>query len=201
MVNRSLRAMRECNIAVLMIDCYEGVRLQDARIIEQAQQEGCGLVVVANKFDLLNHDDWDKPTVKAILKNQLRQADWAHIVVTSLKDENPLKAVSKAILAVDANHSRRLTTSSINMIIQDAVHFRSPPASPNGKRGRVYYSSQVSSRPPTFVLFVNDSALFEETYTKYLEKYLRENIDLSGTPIRIVYRGKTEKKTGSFKKR
>jgi len=190
MVNRSLKAIQVCNIAVLVIDCYEGVRIQDAQIVDAAKEEGCGLVVGANKFDLLDRNDWDKNTVKAVIKQQLRSADWAVIVVTSIKEETPLKAVSKAILAADNNHSKRVTTSTVNTIIQDAFHFRQPAASKKGKRGRVYYSSQVSVRPPTFVLFVNDPSLFDESYKKYIEKQLRENVDFAGTPVKVLFKGK-----------
>ena len=190
MVDRSIKALQQCNIAVLMIDCYEGVRLQDAQIIEMAREQGCGLVVVANKFDLLDRKDWNKQTVHAIVKQQLRKADWACVVVTSLKDEHPLKAISKAILTADQHHSQRLSTSTVSMIIEEAVHFRPPPASKTGKKGRVYYASQVATRPPTFVLFVNDATLFGETYRKYIEKHLRENVVLEGTSIRVVFRGK-----------
>ena len=83
---------------------------------------------------------------------------------------------------------------TINMIIQDAVHFRPPPGSKTGKKGRIYYSSQVSNRPPTFVLFVNDESLFDENYVKYIEKHLRENIELDGTSVKIILRGKPNRK-------
>eukprot|EP00210_Caulerpa_lentillifera_P000067 g63.t1 len=194
MVNHSIRALSRSNIAILMIDCLEGVTLQDFKIVELVSKEGCGLVIIANKYDLLNPEDWDKQMVRAVLKEQLREANWAKIVVTSLiQKKKPIKAISKAIMEADANHSKRISTATLNQIIQDAVHFRQPPASRQGKKGRIYYVNQPSTRPPTFVFFVNDDKLFDESYKKYLEKYLRDNIDLDGTSIKIFFRGKPER--------
>lgn len=193
MVSNSIRALRRSNVAVLVIDCFEGVTLQDFKIVELVRREGCGLVIVANKYDLLDSKDWDKNTVRSVLKDQLREANWAKIVITSLIKEKPVRAISKAILEADANHSKRINTSTLNQIIQDAVHFRQPPASKKGKKGRIYYANQPSTRPPTFVLFVNDGSLFDDSYKRYMEKYLRENIDLDGTVIKVFFRGKSER--------
>lgn len=192
MVEHSIRAMRQANIAVLMIDVNEGVTQQDFKLSLIAAQEGCAVVVVANKFDLLEQDKLTRKEVEENVRHELREVGWAEVVVTSLTEENPVKKITRAILAADKSHCHRSTTATLNMVIRDTVNWRPPPAH-KGRKARIYYGTQASIRPPTFVLFVNEPRLFTDEYKRYMKKQLRENIGFGGTPIHLVFRGKPAK--------
>ncbi|GMH36796.1 hypothetical protein BSKO_04669 [Bryopsis sp. KO-2023] len=197
MVEHAMRAMRQANVVVLMVDCEEGVTQQDFRLSLLAAEEGCAVVVVANKFDLV--ENGDREEVRENVRAELREVGWAQVVVTSVRDENPVKAITRAILAADRAHQRRITTATFNMVIRDAVNWRPPPAGKNGRKARIYYATQPSARPPTFVLFVNDTNMFSDDYKRYLKKQLRENIGFNGTPIHLVFRGKPSRAVGELR--
>jgi Predicted GTPases len=97
---------------------------------------------------------------------------------------------------VVAAHRKRVPTAVVNEVLQDALAWQSPPTNRQGKQGRIYYGTQVADRPPTFVLFVNDPDLFKDNYRRFLEKHFRQNLDFTGTPIRFLWRGKSERLVG-----
>lgn len=198
MVEHSIRAMRQASMVILMIDISEGVTQQDFRLSELAAEEGCAVVIVANKYDLVDQGKTSRKDVEEDVKSQLREVGWANVVVTSMKEEGHVKKITRAILEADVNHRKRVSTATLNLVMKDAMNWRPPPATKRGRKGRIYYATQPSSQPPTFVLFVNDPKIFSDEYKRYLKRQLRENIDFDGTPIHLVLRGKPTKAVGDF---
>eukprot|EP00803_Ostreobium_quekettii_P000705 evm.model.scf_2933.1 EVM.evm.TU.scf_2933.1 scf_2933:8358-13035(+) len=191
MVEHTMRAIRRANVVALLVDAKEGITQQDLRLARIASDAGCALVVVANKWDLVDHELWTVEALQQETRTHLRDMSWAPVVVTSLKDNEGggIRKVVKAVFAVNELHKHRVSTATLNLVVQEAVNWRSPPACRGScKRGRVFFATQPSSRPPTFVLFVNDPDLFPDEYRRYLENQFRENIGLSGTPIRLLFR-------------
>ncbi|XP_038902572.1 GTPase Der-like [Benincasa hispida] len=119
------------------------------------------------------------------------------LLILNLQDK--MVRIIAAASAVEKERSRRLTTSILNQVLQEALAFKAPPRTRGGKRGRVYYCTQAAIRPPTFVFFVNDAKLFPETYRRYIEKQLREDTGFPGTPIRLLWRSRRKMERGEAK--
>ena len=190
-VKQSLKAIHRADVAVLVLDACEGSTTQDFRLAEQIVQHGCACVLVVNKWDLYP-DKTSTSTVEyaAGLKANLWSVEWAGVVFTSATTRQRVHKVLDAVTAAGAEHRRRLTTSTMNMVVQDSVSWRSPPMAPSGKAGKIYYCTQAAASPPTFVFFVNDPRVFTDDYRLYLERQLRKAIGFPGTPIRLLWRGK-----------
>lgn len=191
-VERAFHAVRRAEVAVLVIDASEGVTQQDFRLSEYIAAEGRACVVVVNKWDKVPKTDHTLADFEANVRAELRPIEWANIVFTSALTGQRVKRVLDAATAAAEEHRRRITTATLNMVIQDATGWRAPPSTGSGRRGRVYYGTQAGVKPPTFVLFCNDPKLFPEDYKKFMERQFRENIGYPGSPIRIFWRGKTQ---------
>lgn len=196
-VGRALQAMKRADVVVLVIDATEGASQQDFVLAERATQEGCALVLCINKWDLVKDKDtytMNKYTDELRLK--LRVFEYAEIVYTSALTGQRIQKILDAAEIASVNHRKRLTTATLNSVVQEATLWKLPP-SKNSRKGKIYYITQASIRPPTFVFFVNDPKLFPETYRRYMERQLRENIGFPGTPIRLLWRGKGVEKLPS----
>ena len=192
-VGRALQAMRRADIVVLVIDAEEGPSQQDFVLAERAAiQEGCALVLCVNKWDRIDKDTYSMNEYTKTLRSKLRVFEWATVVYTSALTGQRVQKVLAAASEASVHHRKRLTTATLNSVIQEATLWKSPP-SKSGRKGRVYYVTQASTRPPTFVFFVNDPKLFPDTYKRYMERSLRDNIGFPGSPIRILWRGKGAK--------
>jgi len=192
-VERAFHAVRRAEVAVLVIDASEGVTQQDFRLSEYVAAEGRACVVVVNKWDKVpDKGDRTLSEFEANVRAELRPVEWANIVFTSALTGQRVKRVLDAATAAAEEHRRRITTATLNMVIQDATGWRAPPSTGQGRRGRVYYGTQAGVKPPTFVLFCNDPKLFPEDYRKYMERQFREQIGYPGSPLRIFYRGRRE---------
>jgi GTP-binding protein len=148
-------------------------------------------VIAVNKWDLV--PDKTNSTLadfEANVRAQLRPIEWANIVFTSAKTGQRVKRILEAATAAAEEHRRRITTATLNLVLQDASAWRAPPSTGSGRRGRVYYGTQAGIKPPTFVLFCNDPLLFADDYKKYMERQFRENVGFPGTPLRLYWRGK-----------
>ena len=190
-VERAFRAVRRAEVAVLVIDATEGITQQDYRLAEYIAAEGRACVVCVNKWDAIpNKDNSTLGDFELNVRSQLRLVEWANIVFTSAKTGQRVKRVLEAATAAAEEHRRRITTATLNLVLQDAAAWRSPPSTGSGRRGRVYYGTQAGIKPPTFVLFCNDPTLFGEDYRKYMERQFRENVGFPGTPLRLYWRGK-----------
>lgn len=196
-VNRAFQAIRRSDVVALVIDAMACITEQDYRIGERIEMAGKGCIIVVNKWDTI--PDKNNQTTyfyEQDVREKLRVLSWAPIVYASATTGQRIEKIITAASAADKQRSKRISTSIFNQVVQEAVAFKQPPMSRGGKRGRVYYCTQATIRPPTFVFFVNDAKLFPETYRRYMEKQLRANIDFPGTPIRLLWRSKrkTDKK-------
>ena len=189
-VDRALRSIREADVAVLVIDSVENISDQDKRIIQTVEEAGVGIVVAFNKWDLLKgvqthaylkEVEYDIPFLSYAKK----------VFVSALTKQRITNILDEAILAAD-ERDKRISTGLLNKVVTEAIDLN-PPPSVKGKRLRIYYTTQVKSKPPTFVLFVNNQDLIKDSYKKYLTKKLRENFGFFGSPIRISFRQKGEK--------
>mgnify|MGYP001206731243 FL=1 len=197
-VGRALQAMKRADVVALVIDAEEGASQQDFVLAERAaNQEGCALVLVVNKWDKIDKDSYSMNEYTKTLRSKLRVFEWASVVYTSALTGQRIQKVLQAGSEAAVHHRKRLSTATLNAVVSEASLWKSPP-SKAGRKGKIYYVTQASTRPPTFVFFVNDPKLFPETYRRYMERALRENIGFPGSPVRILWRGKgvgTSKRT------
>jgi GTP-binding protein len=189
-VKQSLRSIRESNVTVLLFDAAMGPTKQDFRIAEECQKHGCACVIAVNKWDIFPENTYeDMLEYKEYLLESMRNISWAKVVFTSALENSSRKKVVRAIESCLGEYTKRLPTSLLNTVTQEAVAWNSPPSS-GRKAGKIYYCTQASISPPSFVFFVNHPELFDDQYTKYMENQLRKNAGFEGTPIRIYWRGK-----------
>ncbi|WOK92406.1 hypothetical protein Cni_G01097 [Canna indica] len=188
-VNRAFRAIRRSDVVALVIEAMSCITEQDFKIAEQIEKEGKGCIIVVNKWDTIPKKNQQTTTYyEQDVREKLRLLDWAPIVYSTAISGRSVDKIIAAVGMVEKERSRRLGTSILNQVVQEALAFKPPPRTRGGKRGRVYYSTQAAIRPPTFVFFVNDAKLFPETYRRYMEKQLRKDAGFPGTPIRLLWR-------------
>jgi len=190
-VMRAFDAVRRADVCLLVVDCSENLTDQDTKIIGYVHEQGKPSVIVMNKWDLIEKDTNTINKFNDKLKEDLKFMDYFRPVYVSAKTGQRAEKIMKEVDAVYANSQRRISTGTLNDLILDTVRANEPP-SYNGKRLKVYYASQVSVAPPTFVLFVNSSNLMHFSYQRFLENTIRGAFDFSGTPIKIVTREKKE---------
>lgn len=193
MVNRAQKAVERCECALVVIDGNEGLTDGDKRIAKLAFDEGKACVFAVNKWDLKEPPDGAprrksaiKKDIARIIENELPELGYAKVAFTSAKESAGLEPILDAALTAVENYSFRLTTGQLNKLIQDAVFSR--PYTSKGKALKIYYSTQVGTRPPTFAVFCNDPELLHFSYERYLINKIRAAYPLEGTPIRIVKR-------------
>ncbi len=192
-INRSFKAIQRCDVCVLVIDALDGVTEQDQRLAGRIEEDGRACVVVINKWDLIEKDSHTLSRMEKELRKKLYFLDWATMLFTSAITGQRVESIfALASLAVE-QHRRRVTTSVVNEVLTEALSWRSPPTTRGGRQGRLYYGTQVASKPPSFTLFVNDPKLFGETYRRYLERQLREGLGFEGTPLKLFWRGKKQR--------
>ncbi|XP_028554389.1 uncharacterized protein LOC110099390 isoform X4 [Dendrobium catenatum] len=190
-VNRAFRAIRRSDVVALVIEAMSCITEQDYRIAERIEREGKGCIIVVNKWDTIPKKNQETTTYyEQDVREKLRVLNWAPIVYSTATTGHSVERIIDAASMVERERSRRLSTSILNQVVQEAVAFKPPPRTRGGKRGRVYYSTQAAIRPPTFVFFVNDARLFPDTYRRYMEKQLRSDAGFPGTPIRLLWRSR-----------
>ncbi len=190
-VLRALSAIRRADVCVIMIDAEVGVTEQDVKICGYVHEQGKPSVVVMNKWDLIEKDTNTINKFNYDLKEALKFMDYVLPVYVSAKTgQRTDKVLDLALLALE-NSGRRVSTGQLNDLILDCVRASEPP-SMNGKRLKIKYATQLSTNPPNFVLFVNETALMHFSYRRYLENCLRKAYDFSGTPIKITVRENNE---------
>mmetsp|Transcript_429 Transcript_429/g.1066 ORF Transcript_429/g.1066 Transcript_429/m.1066 type:complete len:654 (+) Transcript_429:34-1995(+) len=193
-VERALNAMRRADVVVAIVDASEGITQQDFRLTEMAANEGRAVVVVVNKWDKVDTRLWTEERYIEDVRGQLRHVGWASVVCTSAHKGRAVDQVVEAIVAAGEQHRRRVSTATLNLVIREATAWKAPPTQRRSlKKGRIYYATQAAMRPPTFVFFVNSPSLISDDYRRYMERALRDNIGLSGTPLRLLWRGKPER--------
>ncbi|MEA5424542.1 ribosome biogenesis GTPase Der [Synechococcus sp. CCY9202] len=192
-INRSFKAIERSDVCVLVIDAEDGVTEQDQRLAGRIEEDGRACVVVVNKWDAIEKDSHTMPAMERELRAKLYFLDWAPMLFTSALSGQRVEAIFPLALLAVEQHRRRVTTSVVNEVLQEALSWRTPPTSRGGRQGRLYYGTQVASRPPSFTLFVNDPKLFGDTYRRYVERQIREGLGFEGSPIRLFWRGKQQR--------
>ncbi|MDE7301489.1 MAG: GTP-binding protein, partial [Clostridia bacterium] len=190
-VMRAFDAVRRADVCLLVVDSTEGLTEQDTKIIGYVHEQGKPSLIVMNKWDLIEKDTNTVNKFEKQLQEDLKFMDYFRSVYVSAKTGQRVEKIMKEVDTVYANARLRIPTGTLNDLISDTVRANEPP-SYNGRRLRVYYSSQVAVAPPTFVLFVNSTDLLHFSYERFLENSIRKAYDFSGTPIRIVMREKNE---------
>ena len=189
---RTVTAVDRADVVVVVIDATEGVTEQDAKIAGIAHERGKGIIVAVNKWDAVEKDDKAIYRYTEKIRMTLSFIPYAEIMFISAETGKRLPKLFEKIDMVLANQAMRVQTGVLNEILTEAVALQQPP-SDKGKRLKLYYITQVSVKPPTFVIFVNDKQLTHFSYTRYLENKLRDTFGFQGTPLRFIYRERKEK--------
>jgi len=192
MVNRALRAIRRADVALLVMDATAGVTEQDRVLAQKIADDGRACVIICNKWDAVVDKDettYDK-SVK-YFRAELPQVRWAPILFISAATGQRVGKIYGAIDEALKAHRKRISTAILNEVLRDAILWQPPPAKRNGAQAKIYYCNQVSTRPPTIVVFVNDPKLINDNYRRYLDRKFRESLDgFEATPIRWIFRGR-----------
>ncbi len=193
MIIRTVAAVERADIIVLVIDAVEGVTEQDAKIAGIAHDRGKATIIAVNKWDAIEKDNKTVNEYTQKVRQILSFMPYAEILFISAVTGQRLPKLFEMIDAVNENHSMRVATGVLNEIMAEAVAMQQPP-SDKGKRLRLYYITQVSVKPPTFVIFVNDKELMHFSYTRYLENQIRETFGFRGTPLKFIIRERKDNK-------
>lgn len=191
-VMRSLGAVRRAAVCLIVIDSSEELSEQDVKIAGYVHEQGKPSVVVMNKWDVVEKDTYTIEKYNRKLKEELKFMDYFIPTYVSAKTGKRVDNLIKLAERAYENASRRVSTGLLNDVLREAILTNEPP-SKNGKRLKIYYVTEVSANPPTFVIFVNDDTLMHFSYRRYLENALRRSFDFEGTPIRLIIRNKNEK--------
>ena len=192
-INRSFKAIDRSDVCVLVIDAEEGVTEQDQRLAGRIEEDGRACVVAVNKWDLISKDSHTLPAMEKELRSKLYFLEWSPMLfISALTGQRVERIFPLAALAVE-QHRRRVSTSVVNEVLQEALSWSTPPTTRGGRQGKVYYGTQVAVRPPSFTLFVNDPKLFGDTYRRYVERQIREGLGFEGSPLRLFWRGKQQR--------
>ena len=189
---RTVSAVERANVVVLMIDAKEGVTEQDAKIAGIAHERGKGMIIAVNKWDAIEKDDKTMNKFTKDVREKLAFMPYAEMLFISAETGQRLPKLFDTIDAVIENHAMRIGTGVLNEILSEAVAMKQPP-SDKGRRLRLYYITQVSVKPPTFVIFINDKELTHFSYTRYIENQIRETFGFRGTPLHFIYRERKDK--------
>ncbi len=189
-VDRAIRAIRECDVALLVIDSEEGLSDQDKKIASICEEAGCGLILAFNKWDLVKNVQTHK--YEQEVESEAPFLNYAEKIYISAKTGQRLENIFRVAQMVQEQRAKRVSTGLLNKVISEAYNLN-PPSSVKGKTLRVYYSTQAKNNPPTFVIFINNKDLIQDHYKRYISKKLRENFGFKGTPIVVSYRQKGDK--------
>ena len=191
-IMRTLLAIERADVCLMMIDATEGVTEQDAKIAGEAHEAGKGIIIVVNKWDEYEKETGTLEKYKKDIYSKLSYLSYAPIIFISAKTGQRVEKLFDLINHVNEQNSMRIPTSNLNQVINEAIAIVQPPTD-KGKRLKILYGTQVSTKPPTFVIFVNNKELFHFSYERYLVNQIRREFGLEGTPIRMIAREKHEK--------
>ena len=191
-VIRSMLAIERADVCLMMIDANEGVTEQDTKIAGEAHEAGKGVIIVVNKWDEIEKETGTLEKYKKEVYAKLAYLSYAPIIFISAKTGQRVDKLFDMINDVAKQNAMRISTSVLNQVINEAIAIVQPPTD-KGKRLKILYGTQASTKPPTFVIFVNNKDLFHFSYERYLVNQIRKEFGLQGTPIRIIVREKVEK--------
>ncbi len=191
-IMRTLLAIERADVCLMMIDATEGVTDQDAKIAGEAHEAGKGVIIVVNKWDAVEKETGTLEKYKKEVYDRLKYLSYAPMIFISAKTGQRVTKLFDLINHVAEQNAMRVTTSLLNQVINEAIAIVQPPTD-KGKRLKIYYGTQASTKPPTFVIFVNNKELFHFSYERYLVNQIRKEFGLEGTPVRIIVRERVEK--------
>lgn len=186
-VLRALKAIERSDVVLVVLDGEEGIIEQDKKIAGYAHEAGRAVIIVVNKWDAVEKDEKTMKAFETNIREHFLFLDYAPIVFLSAKTKKRIHTLIPMINLASENHSRRVETSILNDVIMDAVAMNPTPTD-KGKRLKIYYVTQVSVKPPTFIVFVNDPELLHFSYKRFLENRIRDAFGFEGTPIRLLAR-------------
>lgn len=188
-VLRSLRALEDCDVCIIVIDAERGLESQDVNLIVLAQKQGKGIVIMMNKWDLIEKDTKTADTIKKDMNMKLSPIDYLPIIFASALTKQRIHQVMEKAVQVYQNRSKKVPTSELNnAMLPEIAHY--PPPSIKGKLIQIKYITQVPARTPSFAFFCNLPQYVQESYQRFLENRIREKFDFEGTPIRLFFRKK-----------
>ncbi len=188
---RSLKAIERSDVCVLVIDAEEGIIEHDKHIAGMALEKGKALILCVNKWDTVTDPNKEIKKWQELIKYEFQFATFAKVVFLSAKTKKRVQHLMPEIISAYENHQKEIKTSLLNSVIEEAVALHEPP-SYKGRRLKIYFVKQEDTKPPKFVFSVNDKGLIHFSYERYLENKLRENFDLTGTPIILKFKNKKE---------
>jgi GTP-binding protein len=189
-INRAFKAIRRADVVLFVLDVLDGVTEQDLKLAGRIIDEGKAVVIIANKWDAVAKDAHTIYEYQQILRERLYFMDWAEIIFVSALTGKRVEHIFDLVDNAAAGHQKRVSTSVINEVIEEAVSWHSPSVTRQGKQGRIYYGTQVATKPPTITLFVNDPKRLDNNYRRYIENQFRQQLGFKGTPLRLIWRGK-----------
>lgn len=192
-VDRAIRSIRECDVAVLIIDATEGISDQDKKISALITEAGKGIIIAVNKWDLVEKDNHTMVKFEKQIAKDVPFLEYAPKIYISAVTKQRLNQIFDNAIEVFEQATKRVATGLLNKVINEA-YAMNPPTTIKGKRLKILYTTQINTQPPLFVLFANNGDLMKDHYKRYLEKKLREAFGFFGTPIRIAIRERSDKK-------
>lgn len=191
-IMRALLAIERADVCLMMIDANEGVTDQDAKIAGEAHEAGKGIIIVINKWDEYEKETGTLEKYKKDVYNKLAYLTYAPVMFISAKTGQRVDKLFEMINTVAKNNAIRISTGTLNQVISEAIAVVQPPTD-KGKRLKILYITQATSKPPTFIIFVNNKDIFHFSYERYLINQIRSNFGLEGTPVRVIVREKEDK--------
>ncbi len=186
---RTMFAIERADVCLIMIDANEGVTEQDAKVAGEAHEAGKGIVIVVNKWDEIEKDNHTLEEFKKDIYQKLAYLTYAPIIFISAKTGQRVNKLFEMINEVNRCNSMRVSTGMLNQVINEAIAITQPPTD-KGRRLKILYVTQASTKPPTFVIFVNNKDIFHFSYERYLVNHIRKEFGIQGTPIRVIVREK-----------
>ena len=188
-VLRALRAIERSDVVLVVINAEEGIIEQDKKIAGYAHEAGRGIIIVVNKWDAVEKDDKTLNEFEQKIRDEFQFLDYAPVIFVSAKTKKRLHTLLPMIQIVNENHNLRVQTNVLNDVVMDAVAMNPTPTD-KGRRLKIYYMTQVSVKPPTFILFVNEPEMLHFSYERFLENRIRDAFGFLGTPIKIIPRAR-----------
>lgn len=192
-VLRAIKTLRRADVALLLLDGEEGVTSQDAHIGGMLIEENVGVILLVNKWDVVEKDSHTMPEYEKKVRSELSFLSYAPLLFISAETGQRVNKILGAVLEVQEARHHRLSTAELNDLMRDILAHHPPPTK-GGTQLKFYYATQVAVAPPTFVFFVNRPEMVHFGYERYIENRLRERYPFSGTPVRLIFRGRTEEK-------
>ncbi|HEY1408314.1 MAG TPA: ribosome biogenesis GTPase Der [Promineifilum sp.] len=194
-VLRALKTLRRADVALLLIDGVEGVTSQDAHIAGLLVDENVGLILLVNKWDVVEKDAHTMPVYEAEVRREFAFLAYAPLLFISAETGQRVNRILETVMEVQQARHHRLSTGELNDLMRDIVAHHQPPTKA-GTQLKFYYATQVAAAPPTFVFFVNRPEMVHFGYQRYMENRIREHYPFTGTPIRLIFRGRSDDRKG-----